>query len=532
MLASVRNLPASLLLPALLGACSQDFLVSAKDDDPELVATLIGVEPRTIDFGRQTSEDVVTETITITNRGTSNLFVDEIRLKGDDSFALDLRAQELPFDLAPDETRTVDVVFTPREGGDLGGEVTIASDASNEPEVKVPFVGEGAVPELQITPNPMQLGNWFIPCATQQSFVITNLGFEPVQVTGLSLAGTADQLSFPAEVPLPFTLRQGQSQIVPVRFTPDFPEVLAGEFVVDSTDLVGQQRVPILGAAAYAATRTDTFTVQQTPQLDLIFAVDQSCSMSDQTAILAREFSTFTGILDAANVAWEVGVYTGGDDGCFVGGIISKSRYPADWASRFSSAVQNAAGSLVYTEALLQGVQKVVAQDSPGRCNAGFHVGKDPLQVVYVSDERDQSLNYGAPFYWRPYLASVQAYANLAPWKAHAIVDVNSACGDDPQGPFGYREGAQESGGLVLNVCTSWASQFSSIAQAALGDLGFFELSSNGADPDSLEVTVNGAPASTGWTYDASRNGIVFDDVPAGGTTITVTYGVAPSCGP
>jgi hypothetical protein len=160
--------------------------------------------------------------------------------------------------------------------------------------------------------------------------------------------------------------------------------------------------------------------------------------------------------------------------------------------------------------------------------------------VIFVSDERDQSDPYfddpgGSPVpppnYWVNIFNGVKGYAGLAPLKAHAIVDVRRACGDGT-GAIGYTDAAVSTGGLVLDVCTSWASQFGAIAQSALLDFGFFELSSNGADPDSLEVRLNGAPAPTGWSYDASRNGILFDDIPPVGTTITVTYGLAPSCGP
>lgn len=533
MRASDRSLPALLLL-SLAGACAPDFAVSVKNEDVEPVVTLIEVEPRTIDFGRQTSQDVVSETVTLTNIGTSVLQVEDILLKADASFALDLGDQVLPFDLQPNQSRTLDVVFTPLEGGDLGGEVTILSDAANEPEAKVPFVGEGAVPDLKITPNPMQFGTRLIPCGDEQSFVISNQGFEPVEVTGVSLGGSAEQLAFPVSVALPFTLRRGESQIVPVRFAPDFPQQFTAELVVDSSDLGGRQQVPILGAAVYGATRTETFVVQEEPELDVLFAVDQSCSMDDQAAVLAQEFGRFIGILDAANVAWEVGVYTGGADGCFVNGIISKTRYPSDWRQRFNAAVGFGDDALPNTEKLLQGVALAVGQDQLGRCNQGFHAGSDPLQVIYVSDERDQSFsgtNPPSPTYWVNELAKVQAYAGAAPLKAHAIVDVRSVCGDGT-GPGGYRDAAVATGGLVLDVCSSWASQFGSIAQAALLDFGFFELASGGVDPDSLEVTVNGSPAPTGWTYDGARNGILLDEIPPAGTSITVTYGVAPSCGP
>ncbi len=506
-------------------ACAPDIIIGNKDDPEEDTLALISVLPDRVDFGVKTSQDVVRETLTLRNDGTSRLFVDEIVLKSDVSFEIEYPKLQLPFDLAPGEEAAFDVVFTPEEGGALGGTVRIYSDAVNEPELVVPIAGEGALPALVISPNPMVFGDRFIPCSTQQAFVVQNQGAEPLVVTSVGLDGAAEQLSFSQGPPaVPITLSKGQSFAVPILFDPSFTQDVAADLVVESNDLAGEARAAITGRAIWAQEKIDTFEVPPSIPVNIIFAVDQSCSMADQQAVLASEIPAFINIFDAADVDVSIGVTTGQSNGCFSGGVIRTSN--PGWKSTFTAAIADKSNT-TYTEALLQAVTLSVQAS----CNSTFRDAGAPLHVIYVSDEADQSDGYSpTPFgnYWASHYTVLQAYAGTAPLRAHAIVDLYQGCGGEPNDPWAYVKVAQQTQGQQLNICGGgWASTFQNIATQALGDLKFYRLSSGSPNTNSIDVKVDGVSVLTGWTYDPARGGIVFDEVPEPGVTIDVSYGVS-----
>ena len=47
-----------------------------------------------------------------------------------------------------------------------------------------------------------------------------------------------------------------------------------------------------------------------------------------------------------------------------------------------------------------------------------------------------------------------------------------------------------------------------------------------------IEVFVNGAPVTTGWSYDATENSVAFTeaDAPEAGDTVDITYGYYTEC--
>ncbi len=507
-------------------ACAPDIIIGNKDDPEEDTLALISVLPDRVDFGVKTSQDVVRETLTLRNDGTSRLFVDEIVLKSDVSFEIEYPKLQLPFDLGPGETAQFDVVFTPEEGGTLGGTVRIYSDAVNEPELVVPIAGEGALPALVITPDPMVFGGRYIPCDTQQAFVVQNLGAEPLVVSSVGLDGDVEQLSFSQGAPLvPFTLSKGQTFVVPIEFAPSFPQEIAADLVVQSNDLAGEARAAITAKATWAQEKVDTFEVPPSIPVNIIFAVDQSCSMADQQAVLASEIQDFVDIFDAADVDVSIGVTTGQSNGCFSGGVIRTSN-PAGWKSTFTTAIADKSNT-TYTEALLEAVTRSVQAS----CNSGFRDASAPLHVVYISDEADQSPYYQVSNYWASHATALQVYAGVAPLRAHAIADLTRTCGDAPNDPWAYVAVANQTGGQRLNICNGgWSTGFQNIATQALGDLKFYRLSSRSPNTNSIDVKVDGVSVLTGWTYDPARGGIVFDEVPEPGVTIDVSYGVSPAC--
>lgn len=509
--------------PIVFGACSGDYALITKPDDPVENYPIVRVEPASIDFGEQTTLDVRTETVSVFNDGVSVLTVDQFDLLADLSYEI-AYVDALPIDVMPGEFTQFDVTFQPIAGGSLSGQVVIYSNAANEPEFPVPLYGLGAVPSLEITPNPMRFGSRLIPCSNDQVFTLTNTGTEPLNISSMSLAGEDDMLSFPVAPPGTLTLYEGQSWQVPVRFSPTFELAFNAEFIVQSNDLAPEQHVPITGTSQYAARSTDGFDVPDEQPLDILFAVDQSCSMDVHAANLATQFTSFVNVLDNADVDWKIGVVTA-DSGVLNQGVLTPTT--PSWQSKFTTAVATGSQTTGYslTEALLDLAWRGM------QANPGFHTPGAPLHVILVSDEADQSSGN-----WATYLTNYQNYAGSNVLRVHGVVDLNPnggvQCGGTPGGPGQYLNAVQATGGYLLDVCEAgWPAQFATVAQSAVNDLRVYDLSSRvPVDPMSIEVTIDGVPQPTGWTYDPNDIAVVFDPLPPRGSHIDISYGVTPVC--
>jgi hypothetical protein len=503
----------------LIAGCTE-ISVETRKEQPEEVFPVLEITPTDVDFGLVTTGQVPFEVITVTNVGFTFLDVEEAILEASPGFSLTTPLSP-PLSLDVQESWTFQVEFTPTEPGVATGTLTLLSDALNAEDGVVTLRADSAIPDLEVSPDPMDFGQRWVTCTTLDAFTISNAGNQPVVVEGVSVAGTTTdplELQTPA---FPLTLRDGSEFQVGVTFTPDARVDLDARFVV-TTDH-GDVEVPIVGEGIYPAEFTESFEVPEEEPVNLLFAVDQSGSMNDEAALLATEFSSFIGTLSAGTDDWKIGVVTL-DSGCFNEGILTAST--PNYSALFGTAVTIGDDGVQNTERLLNLVDIAIGRDGPGGCNDGFRDAGQPLHVIVVSDERDQS-----PDPWNTYYSRLLAYAGTPDLlTVHAIVDLNRSCGDN-SGASGYFDIASQTNGRVLDICTpAWSSQLSSIAAAAVADLGLYALSRTNADPNSVAVSVDGVPWTSDWHWDDRRNGVVFDVDLQPGQQIEVSYGVLSTC--
>ena len=167
-------------------------------------------------------------------------------------------------------------------------------------------------------------------------------------------------------------------------------------------------------------------------------------------------------------------------------------------------------------------------RDATGQ-NHGFRRDHAALHVVFVSDGEDQSGTVlGAdPVSAFAALLSTQAALNGRPARASAVV------GDAPDGCTGttgdanaglrYLEVARRTGGAGVSVCDA---DFAAVA-ARLGELAVdwpvrFDLEARPTE-GSVSVDVDGARV-TAFTVDYVEAAVIFDEAPAPGAELRVSY--------
>ncbi|MCO4748152.1 MAG: choice-of-anchor D domain-containing protein [Proteobacteria bacterium] len=515
-----RFIGLAIVTTSLLSGCSDHEFAELIDPNPGAAPRIL-VEPADLSFGVVAEGAEEIRQFTISNTGNTTLHVDGIRLTGDAgftilSYGLDFELEPLADD--PTNVRVIDMAFTPAPGADLSvGLATVFSDDETNPEAPVTLEGLAPAPFLVVSPDPHDFGEeWVsIGCDQDQALTLTNEGLEDLVITDLAYLDTSGLMDVTQQPTLPLTLAPGQSSEVNVNFDAWTAGSSTGTLSVTSNDPRGVVDAVQYGEATHAGTYTEAFVQPDEMPVDILFAIDQSCSMDARLTNLQANFGTFIDTIDDVTSDWRIGVATN-DDGCFNSGIIDSGT-----AGYFNGAVVAGSGGS-YTEKLFN----VASNSLTAGCNAGFMRPGALLHIVFVSDEYEQ----GSLTANNMMNNAISAKGTAGLVKMSTIGCPASGCGI-ADGTIGeYLDAVNIGGGVRLDITSSsWGAQVEDLASASLTGLGRFELQ-NLADPGArMTVTVNGS-ASSDWYYDAGSNSILFDTPPPAGASIEVTYRIVLSC--
>lgn len=123
------------------------------DNAPQVFVSLTGtatvpagagvfVAQTALTFGDTTVEETVSLSVTITSVGLADVVLTGLELGGEGEFALG-DTPGLPATLAPGESMTVAIDFTPALPGSFNDQLRIESDDENDPVINVPLNGTG-----------------------------------------------------------------------------------------------------------------------------------------------------------------------------------------------------------------------------------------------------------------------------------------------------------------------------------------------------------------------------------------------------
>ncbi len=317
--------------------------------------------------------------------------------------------------------------------------------------------------------------------------------------------------------------------------------------------------VTLEGTGEANGMNTETFVQDLKPKADVLFTIDDSCSMAPYQTSLANNFASFISYAQAANVDWQIGVTTtdmddgyppplpglpgqpAGPKGRLLGDANNpKILTPAtpDVANLFSARVNvGMEGS-----AIEQGLEPSLLALTPPLSvneNAGFVRPDANLAVVVVTDARDQS--------GKPSSYYVNSFLNIKGFNNGSMFSFNAIAGFNPRPPATcvydggpddgtYAGVVQQTNGIREEICTpDWATSLQGLGKSAFGFRTTFHLTSVPDAAQPITVRINGVevPANAGgvmqWRYDPVANAVVFDPaaVPDPGETMEITYYVA-----
>lgn len=515
-------------LSLLAGCPPSDTGVTGIVDNPR-VASLFEVEPNLLTFGpleRDTSE---TQTFTVRNVGDTRIEVRTLGIDGAGAFSLVNTTVPLPLEVGEEAVFTVqyDAANTVDQGT-----VRVIVDAGGEGVDTVDLVGETEIPILQI--ETVDLGSTKVSCPDlNQPLIIRNVGSAPANVESILLA--ASPSGFVTDPTLPLVVQPGAFIEFPIAMGTESIATTAGIAFVNADDPASPHEVDVLGLVSQGDDPTVEFFDQpeEFGKIDILFTIDQSCSMETDILQLTQSMATMVSELQSFDADWQAAVVPF-FNGCHSGGYLTKDT--PDLVATFQDAALNIGqAGADDTERGIEMARDAVV-DVNG-CNVGMLRDDSKLAVIMVSDERDQSGNQTTAE-WGQFITDVNGVVSGTQF--HGIVggpdlplwDFNEqgiTCAERGQG---YIWAVQQTGGILLDVCEDDWEGHAEVLGESLGELasGRAFRFTNEAVPGTVGVTIDGVEVETGWTYDEERQTLTFDDPPAPGSSIRVEYIDAAGC--
>ena len=519
---------------AVASGCYSDFGIRPIVETPSVPenAPDIIIFPNTIDFGSLNANGERSEQeVIIGNKGDDVLYIEEIQLNIASS-VFSISPLEGDNDIKPGESVEFTISYDPNTYESNQNKVVISSNDPRDYKSYVYIEGSGDAPVINIDPPEYDFGNTLVGCEETVNITISNIGNVDLVIDRIDYF-----ITYPADFgiydyenehgPLPWVILPGESVELSVFYYPTDVDVDYGRVEVHSND----PATPVVDASqvatgVYAATYEETFEQDEIEAVDILFVVDNSCSMTNKQTQLADNFGTFMNVFQTSGIDYHIGFITT-DSHSMKGDLITNST--VDPIGDVAHIISNIG---INGSAIEKGIK--YAYDA---LQAGYDFGPGSLFwrndakliVIFVSDEDD----YGSvmPVDFKTYVIAVKGSADFV--TAHAVAgDYPDGCTGNGGASEGYKYYTlvSELNGNFLSICMDdWGTPIETLANESILK-NTFTLTEN-AVQDTIYVEVDGIESSD-WTYDAITNSISFNSgyTPLAGATIYVSYNPISDC--
>jgi hypothetical protein len=277
-------------------------------------------------------------------------------------------------------------------------------------------------------------------------------------------------------------------------------------------------------------------------EVDVLWVIDTSGSMAKRQVEVAKQIPAFIAGLNATGLDYHIGVTTMDMSGSGAKGkLIAQTGTPLVLTKTTPNLVNILAGRVQPgengspVERGREALMAALSMSATDKVNAGFLRTNSLLNVIFVSDEEDESDNS------INYVASLDAIKPVLPlgdrsWVAHFVgVVPNDATCKTAEWGFSspgvrYIDLANASGGATESICDAdFRRALTNVRSRVLEMLTEFPLDRNPIVA-SIKVVVDGVvipnDETNGWTYRAAANAIRFHGaaIPKAGSRISVTF--------
>lgn len=428
--------------------------------------------------------------------------------------------------VAPGEDLVTEVEFSPTDDRDAKAALLVVTNDPLAPRRAVNLLGTGlAYVNVFVEPAVIDFGALRPDCNEGiDDIMLRNAGDASVKVDAVELDAPAAGVALSG--PHPVVVQGGESAGWTVSWRPSVPGLLETDVVFEFADLPFPLRVPVTGEASFDARTTDVFQQRDVTSADVLFVIDNSCSMQDDQQALAANAETFIREADVREAKYRIGVTTTSewpDQGRLVGPVIDRARLTdAEVIAEFQRQARVGTGGSGIEEGAASVVAALRKAERGNQPNAGLLRFGASLAVIIVTDEDDSSP--------APMLSYYRDIIDVAPKDlVFAVVSGGpGGCGTALPTPR-YQQLLRLTGGEHVSICDDWGENLEELGEAAFAPLSEFELRAPPEPTLPVEVRVDGQLVDTStWSRAAGSRTIVFDEPPPPRSRIRVSY--VPRC--
>jgi len=495
----------------------------------------IRVSPDSVDFGTLLSgNDVGVQEIEIENIGTDDLNVENVYLKFSTGVHTITSISDKSID--PGDKTEFFIYYEPSTYSSDQNVILIESNDPTDKVVEVPINGSGDAPIIHVQPEYYDFGNVIVGCDDSLPVTISNIGNADLEISSINYF-----ISHPVNLDIdkneqvnglfPWIIPPGNYAEMFIDYAPLDDIFDAGYIDISSNDpQTPVKTVEQGGDGDYFAYVIDEFEQKEDIMSDVLFVIDNSCSMSGHQTNLKNNFDSFINVFSTSGADYQIAFITTDSAEIIDNAIITPSTQNPilavnDIIDSIGISGNPVEKGLKYSyEATLAG-----ASAGPG---SQFMRNNARLVVIYVSDEPDASSNYSpwmSPSDYSSHLRSLKPSNNLI--IAHAVAgDYPGGCSGNGYAQFGdgYYDVVNDFNGTFMSICaTDWGVQMDALARDSISSFSF-SLSKTPIE-DTIEVYVDGVE-SFAWSYNQSINSVVFSVSPPEGSNIEITYAIYGDC--
>ena len=380
--------------------------------------------------------------------------------------------------------------------------------------------GGEPVPLIQVSPYDHDFGDLTIGCSDSYEVTISSIGTAPLVIDEMIYINSPD-LSMNYDFTLPLVLDPGEDVSISFEYNEDDLFEDYGKLYIYSNALgKAEQRVDHYGQGVIAGSHVDAFAFEQINKADILFVVDNSCSMAEEQSDLSSNAQDFVDTLVAAGTDFQISVITT-DSPEPVVSVITSDVFGA--GKDLSDAVM--VGTSGYH--LEMGQEMAKSSLGPGGALEKGFVRKDAtLSIVVISDEDDYSPLTEVEYY--DFFASIKEEDLFF---FHSVVGVGLYPGCTVEVGDRYLDQSLYTGGSSLDICAAWGASLTTLANPVYIIPSIYPLTKP-AIPSTVEVYLDGYPVSKGWYYDSSVNAVYFTDISviSGEDSLHVMYDYSAEC--
>ncbi len=224
--------------PTSAGAVTGSLTVVSDASNSPLAISITGtgtqtgltIAPSALTFGNVVVGQSSTQSVKLTNSGSSNLTINLATVAGT---GFGISGLSLPTTLPAGQSLSFNAQLAPTSAGAATGSITFTDNAPGSPQV-LTMVGTGVTTAstLVASPGSVAFGNVTTGSNGQQSITLTNSGNASATISAISTSGTGFSAT---GLSTPLTLAVNQSTTFTAQFAPTTVGVAAGSILITST---------------------------------------------------------------------------------------------------------------------------------------------------------------------------------------------------------------------------------------------------------------------------------------------------------